>query len=41
MDWVADDDLPNGKNLYHNGRWHGSNAVFARFEENATMIHWK
>ena len=30
----------NGKKLiYHNGRWHGSNAVFVRFpEENATMI---
>ena len=32
--------FPNGKKfVYHNGRWHGSNAVFARFpEENATMI---
>ena len=32
--------FPNGKKLiYHNGRWHGSNAVFVRFpEENATMI---
>ena len=30
----------NGKKfLYHNGRWHGSNAVFVRFpDENATMI---
>ncbi|HEV8269721.1 MAG TPA: serine hydrolase domain-containing protein [Chitinophagaceae bacterium] len=32
--------FPNGKKLiYHNGRWHGSNAVFVRFpDENATMI---
>jgi len=32
--------FPNGKKfVYHNGRWHGSNAVFVRFpEENATMI---
>lgn len=31
---------PNGKKfVYHNGRWHGSNAVFVRFaDENATMI---
>jgi len=32
--------FPNGKKfVYHNGRWHGSNAVFVRFpDENATMI---
>ena len=32
--------FPNGKKfIYHNGRWHGSNAVFVRFpDENATMI---
>jgi CubicO group peptidase (beta-lactamase class C family) len=32
--------FPSGKKLiYHNGRWHGSNAVFVRFpDENATMI---
>ena len=32
--------FPNEKKLiYHNGRWHGSNAVFVRFiDENATMI---
>jgi CubicO group peptidase (beta-lactamase class C family) len=32
--------FPTGKKLiYHNGRWHGSNAVFVRFpDENATMI---
>lgn len=32
--------FPNGKKfVYHNGRWHGSNAVFVRFpEDNATMI---
>jgi CubicO group peptidase (beta-lactamase class C family) len=32
--------FPTGKKfIYHNGRWHGSNAVFVRFpEENATMI---
>jgi len=32
--------FPNGKKLiYHNGRWHGTNAVFVRFpDENATMI---
>ena len=32
--------FPGGKKLvYHNGRWHGSNAVFVRFpDENATMI---
>jgi len=32
--------FPNGKKLiYHNGRWHGSNAVFVRFpDENVTMI---
>jgi CubicO group peptidase (beta-lactamase class C family) len=33
-------NLPNGKKvLYHNGRWHGTNAVFARLpDENATII---
>lgn len=32
--------FPNGKKfVYHNGRWHGSNAVFVRFaDEDATMI---
>ncbi len=32
--------FPGGKKfVYHNGRWHGSNAVFVRFpDENATMI---
>ena len=32
--------FPSGKKfVYHNGRWHGSNAVFVRFpDENATMI---
>ncbi|HKC36545.1 MAG TPA: serine hydrolase domain-containing protein [Chitinophagaceae bacterium] len=32
--------FPGGKKfIYHNGRWHGSNAVFVRFPvENATMI---
>jgi CubicO group peptidase (beta-lactamase class C family) len=32
--------FPNGKKfVYHNGRWHGSNAVFVRFpDEKATMI---
>jgi len=32
--------FPNGKKfVYHNGRWHGTNAVFVRFpDENATMI---
>lgn len=32
--------FPNGKKfVYHNGRWHGSNAVFVRFpQDNATMI---
>jgi CubicO group peptidase (beta-lactamase class C family) len=32
--------FPSGKKfIYHNGRWHGSNAVFVRFiDENATMI---
>jgi len=32
--------FPNGKKfIYHNGRWHGSNAVFVRFpDEDATMI---
>jgi len=32
--------FPTGKKLiYHNGRWHGTNAVFVRFpDENATMI---
>ena len=32
--------FPTGKKfIYHNGRWHGSNAVFVRFpDENATMI---
>jgi CubicO group peptidase (beta-lactamase class C family) len=32
--------LPNGKKvIYHNGRWHGSNAAFARLlDEKATII---
>ena len=32
--------FPNGKKfVYHNGRWHGSKAVFVRFpQDNATMI---
>jgi hypothetical protein len=32
--------LKNGKKIiYHNGRWHGSNAAFARLQsENATII---
>lgn len=33
-------NLPNGKKvIYHNGRWHGSNAAFVRLpEEKATII---
>lgn len=33
-------NLPNGKKIiYHNGRWHGTNAVFARLTDaNATII---
>lgn len=33
-------DLPNGKKvIYHNGRWHGSNAAFAMLpEEDVTII---
>jgi hypothetical protein len=32
--------LPNGKKvIYHNGRWHGFNAAFARLtDEKATII---
>ena len=33
-------NLPNGKKvLYHNGRWHGTNASFVRLmDEKATII---